>query len=90
MNKFFDNEEKEIDSLIEKGDVKAYSASKKKELKQLLSQAAKNTNSKRKVVNLRISERDLFNLKAAAFEEGLSYQTYISSILHKFINKKLT
>lgn len=34
-------------------------------------------------INIRLSERDLFKLKAKAIEEGLPYQTLASSILHK-------
>jgi predicted DNA binding CopG/RHH family protein len=44
---------------------------------------------KDKRINIRISERDLESLQMKALEEGLPYQTLISSILHKFINGKL-
>lgn len=46
---------------------------------------AKNTIAKTKTVNIRISERDLMKLKANALREGLSYQTFITSVLHKAI-----
>jgi hypothetical protein len=36
-----------------------------------------------------ISERDLNELQKRALIEGLPYQTYVSSIIHKFINGKL-
>lgn len=55
---------------------------RKKELKI----AAENTMRKDKRINIRISERDFFELKKRAFEEGLPYQTFVSSILHKFVN----
>jgi predicted DNA binding CopG/RHH family protein len=38
---------------------------------------------KTKNINIRISERDLYKLKAKAIEEGIPYQTLASSILHK-------
>ena len=44
---------------------------------------------KDKRINIRISERDLESLQLKALEEGLPYQTLISSVLHKFINGKL-
>jgi len=44
---------------------------------------------KDKRVNIRISERDLVRLQKTAMQEGLPYQTLISSILHKFINGRL-
>lgn len=34
-------------------------------------------------INIRLSEQDLFRLKVKAAEEGLPYQTYIASLLHK-------
>ena len=38
---------------------------------------------KTKNINIRLSERDVYRLKARAIEEGLPYQTLASSILHK-------
>ncbi len=45
---------------------------------------------KNKRVNIRISERDLKELQRQAVHEGLPYQTFISSILHKFVNGNLS
>ena len=55
-----------------------------------LRQYARNTLKKDKRLNIRISERDLDELQKKAVIEGLPYQTYVSSIIHKFINGKLT
>lgn len=44
---------------------------------------------KDKRVNIRMAERDLVRLQKTALQEGLPYQTLISSILHKFINGRL-
>lgn len=57
-------------------------AKRKKELMAY----ARNTLRKDKRVNIRISERDLTELQKKAINEGLPYQTYVSSIIHKFIN----
>lgn len=46
---------------------------------------AKATFRKDKRINIRISEKDLTNLQKKALQEGLPYQTLISSILHKYI-----
>ena len=54
--------------------------------KQELIQHARNTLKKDKRLNIRISERDLIELQRKAIKEGLPYQTYVSSILHKFIS----
>jgi predicted DNA binding CopG/RHH family protein len=40
---------------------------------------------KDKRMNIRISERDLRNLKKRALEEGIPYQTMVSMILHKYL-----
>jgi len=50
---------------------------------------AKNTIKKDKRVNLRMSSKDLEAIKTYAVEEGLPYQTLMSSVLHKFITGRL-
>ena len=50
---------------------------------------AADTLKKDKRVNLRLSAKDLDAIKAYAVEEGLPYQTLISSVLHKFISGRL-
>ncbi len=50
---------------------------------------ARNTLKKDKRVNLRMSSKDLEDIKIYAAEEGLPYQTLMSSVLHKFISGRL-
>jgi predicted DNA binding CopG/RHH family protein len=50
---------------------------------------AEATIKKDKRMNIRISERDLKNLKIKAMEEGLPYQTLVTMILHKYISGRL-
>lgn len=50
---------------------------------------AKSTLKKDKRVNLRMSSKDLEAIKTYAIEEGLPYQTLISSVLHKFVTGRL-
>ncbi len=50
---------------------------------------AKSTTRKDKRVNIRMSQRDLESLQRKALEEGIPYQTLISSLLHKFVNGRL-
>ena len=52
-------------------------------------QIAANTFKKDKRINIRISEKDLTDLKIKAREEGLPYQTLVSSVLHKYLNGRL-
>ena len=80
-------EEKEILDSFEKGEwVPVADLSKRK---RELSEYARNTLRKDKRLNIRISERDLIELQRKAVKEGLPYQTYVSSIIHKFINGTL-
>ncbi len=54
-----------------------------KEVKREAVRTAKNSLNKTTNINIRLSERDVYKLKAKAAEEGLPYQTLVSSILHK-------
>ena len=47
---------------------------------------ARYTIQKNKRINIRISERDLNRIKLKAIEEGIPYQTLISSVLHKYVS----
>lgn len=40
---------------------------------------------KDKRVNIRISEKDLLGIQKRAIEEGIPYQTLMSSVLHKYL-----
>jgi predicted DNA binding CopG/RHH family protein len=80
-------EEKEILDSFEKGEwVPVTDLSKRR---KELAEYARNTLRKDKRLNIRISERDLIELQRKAVKEGLPYQTYVSSIIHKFINGTL-
>jgi len=57
--------------------------------KRELIRYARNTLKKDKRLNIRISERDLSELQKKAVSEGLPYQTFVSSIIHKYVNGKL-
>ena len=43
----------------------------------------------KKAITLRIYENDLEKIKVEAGKEGIPYQTFISSILHKYITHQL-
>lgn len=53
------------------------------EVKAEAVRVAKNTLNKTLNINIRLSERDVYKLKAKAAREGLPYQTLAASILHK-------
>jgi len=78
-----DNEEKELIQSIENDEwVESRETAKQKKLAREYAEA---TIRKDKRMNIRISERDLKNLKKKALEEGIPYQTMVSMVLHKYI-----
>ena len=89
MNKM-KNLEKEEQKIIESYDKDEWQSVKDfKEEKKNYRRYARNTLLKNKRINIRISEKDLINLKAKSIEEGVPYQSLISSVLHKYVNGKL-
>jgi predicted DNA binding CopG/RHH family protein len=44
---------------------------------------------KTRSINIRINELDLASLKRTAQEEGIPYQTLISSVLHRYLSGRL-
>lgn len=40
-------------------------------------------------INIRLSSPDLMDIQARALEEGIPYQTFIASILHKYASGRL-
>ena len=48
-------------------------------------EAARNTMRKSKTVTLRFTPNDLLAIKAKAADEGMPYQTLISSVMHKYV-----
>jgi len=76
-----DDYEQEIEDNFENlGD---YSPEVEAEERKILEQAAKNYLKKDKRITIRIYNSDLERLKMLAASEGLPYQTYITSMLHK-------
>ncbi len=58
-------------------------------LKKQLRMAAKKTLAKDQRMNIRISKKDLLSLKAKALEQGMPYQTLVSSVLHKYVTGQI-
>ena len=76
--------EQDILDSVERGEWKTVRGLAKE--KQRYQAAARATLRKDKRVNIRMTERDLIRFQKKAAEEGLPYQTLISSVLHKYIN----
>lgn len=79
-----DKEEQALSVSIEKGEWKTV-ADLEEEIKKS-KEYAKATFVKDQRMNIRIAQRDLKALKVKALEEGIPYQTLVSSIIHKYLS----
>ena len=77
-----DKFEQEIENSI--SDYKSVSEKKRKRINNVIRKTKE-----KKSVNLRLNSHDLDQLKRKAEQEGIPYQTLISSILHKFVTDQL-
>ncbi|TVP97526.1 MAG: antitoxin [Balneolaceae bacterium] len=81
-----DEYEKGIEEALEAGEFKSV-----KNLEQEIAAAremAENHTRKDQRMNIRISQRDLERIKSKAMEEGVPYQTLVTSVLHKYVSGK--
>jgi predicted DNA binding CopG/RHH family protein len=83
-----DKEEKELMESIAKDEWKSVKNIKQEKEKAIV--AARNTLKKDKRINLRLSQKDYHQIQIKAIEEGIPYQTFISSIIHKYLNGSLS
>ncbi|UCF98096.1 MAG: antitoxin [Spirochaetaceae bacterium] len=91
MNKIYEPLDSEENELIES--IRRDEWEEAKDARKLKKQAleyAEATVKKDKRMNIRISERDLKNLKRKALEEGIPYQTMVSMVLHKYLTGRLS
>jgi len=85
---FLDNEEKDLLESYDRDEWKPIK-NPKKEIKRL-KEYARNTLQKDKRINIRMSSKDLDQVQVLAAQEGVPYQTLISSIIHKYVSGYLT
>jgi predicted DNA binding CopG/RHH family protein len=77
-------EEKDILASYNRGEWKPLKHPKR-EIKRLR-EYAKNTLQKDQRINIRMSSKDLEQVHVIAVQEGIPYQTLISSIIHKYVS----
>ena len=81
-------EEREILEKLEQGELRrAAGAQSEIDAARI---AARSTFKKTRRVNLRVTERDFNLAHARAREEGIPYQTLLSSVIHKYLSGRLT
>ena len=82
-----DADEKDILASYERGEWRPVKAAKRNLSRY--ARYAKATFRKDRRVNIRISSKDLEAIQKRALEEGLPYQTLISSLLHKYASGRV-
>ena len=82
-----DPKEKEIADSVERGEWRSIRGLKGE--RKRYGRYAAETFRKDRRVNIRISSKDLEAIQKRALEEGLPYQTLISSLLHKYVSGRL-
>ena len=82
-----DKEEQELLNSIERKEWKRVKNFTSESLR--LQQAAINTLKKDQRVSLRLAKYDLDGIKVKAVDEGIPYQTLISSLIHKYITGRI-
>ena len=87
-NNYIDNEEKILMNSLDDIDLSKIENDKSNSM--MLQKSAKEFVKKEETkMNIRISSNELEKIKAQAEQEGLKYQTFIKSILHKYITGQL-
>ncbi|MBI5192834.1 MAG: antitoxin [Nitrospirae bacterium] len=85
--KYLDDEEKYLMKSLEKGE---WISDFNKSIRQVYQEYAKQSLSKQRRINIRVTERDLNKIKVKALQEGLPYQSLISMLIHKFNEGELS
>ena len=80
-----DTFEKEIEKNARKS--KPLTDSDKRKIEAMIENSKKER--KARNINIRISENDLYWLRKRSADEGLPYQTLISTIIHKYLTEQL-
>jgi predicted DNA binding CopG/RHH family protein len=81
-----DNEEKDLLATFDAGE---WQSIKEPARLQEFQRYAKAAIAKDKRITLRLSSIDLESIQTIAIEEGIPYQTLISSVLHKYVTGRL-
>ena len=84
---YLDKDEMELAKSLEKEE---WISDLTKKQKKQYEEYARYSLSKRKRINIRMSERDLKKIQAKAIEEGIPYQSLISMLIHKYNEGKLS
>lgn len=88
MRKYkLDREEKELLDSIQKGEWAP--VANMKDMIDKYAKYAKNTLKKDQRISIRISKQDLIGIQSKAVDEGIPYQTLVTSLVHKYVTGHL-
>jgi len=83
------NQDLDFINSIEKGELESVWKEELIKFKKEWKQIAENTinrKTRKKPLNIRLIEEDIIKIKAIALRQGLPYQTYLASEIHKMVN----
>ncbi|MBI9055944.1 MAG: hypothetical protein JEY96_19135 [Bacteroidales bacterium] len=86
--KYLDEEEKDLAESLKSIDIQNISKPTA-ERQKMFKSAAREFIKKETKMNIRIDEFELEKIKEFADSEGLKYQTFVKSVLHKYITGQL-
>ena len=81
-----DQEEQEILAAYEAGTLRSVATAAER---SRLESSARATQTKDQRINIRLTSEDLDALRTRALQEGIPYQTLITSVLHKYVTGRL-
>lgn len=87
MNHNLSEEEREILDSFERGELTTAPDAEREMM--AAREAARKTFNKTRHVHLRVTERDFNMAHSRAREEGMPYQTLLSSVIHKYLSGRL-
>ena len=86
---YMDEEERELIESIESAPIEQFKSASP-DMKQQLKQAADQFQRERETkMNIRIDRDELERIKELAAQEGLKYQSFVKSVLHKYVTGQL-
>ena len=87
--KYTDEEERKLIESIEETPIEDFKPASPAMKKEIVHAAQEYIRSQQTKMNIRIKRSDLEKIKERAAREGLKYQSFVKSVLHKYITGQL-
>lgn len=88
-NKYMDDEERNLIESIEKTPKDQFKPAEPDLTKEIQRAAKAHQRNRETKMNIRIDRHELERIKRQAEQEGLRYQTFVKSVLHKYLTGQL-